>query len=682
MDEFLNQAVLAGELNLFDLQFEKALSQVNGTRLPELSLAAALASNRLASGDTCVALDEVLNLGLYLNTDLKPFAKNPPSVSQWRELLLAQRVVGQPRTKLLDEESKGDKTSSGKNTAENKPDAESLKHNLPNDHTPLVLDEKNRLYLGRYWHYEQSLLGSIERLVSSAPPLVDKKILTTGLKKLFPGDAAIDWQCVAAAMAVLRKICVITGGPGTGKTYTVAAILTLLEDQAADGKVPVIALAAPTGKAAARLTESVHGSFQKITSANKSAYHDIEAVTLHRLLGVRPGKLQPRFNRDNPLPIDTLIVDEASMVDLPLMTRTFQALPRQCRIILLGDKDQLASVESGIVLGDMCGGLKEARFSESAGNQLEEVTGFQFSPSPQSRGRIADHIVHLQKSHRSIDSGGINALSMAVNDGDSTSCLHHLNSGKFDNLTLLPHSIDNIDNVLRDTVLPVYQQMLSKKDPQQALQQMSAVCVLCALRKGRSGAEGINRRVESLLEVAGVISRDKYRDRGRDNSRNQDHNYYHGKPIMVTENNNVQNLFNGDHGLVLADQKTQELRVHFTGDDTTRAFAPGRLPEHQTFYAMTIHKSQGSEYDTVLVILPDNDSAILSRELLYTAITRARKRVIVIANEQQLRKAVETRVERQSGLLDALWPHVPKDVVVEVARQRNGESPVQLTIDF
>ncbi len=667
MDEFLNQAQLAGELRLFDLQFEKALSQINGKRCPELSLAAALVSNRLASGDTCVALADVESLGVYTNPDLKPFIETPPSVAAWREVLLAQKVVGRPA-----QHSRAELKPDDQHTDENSP-PEAL-----NDKTPLILDAKNRLYLGRYWHYERSLLSSIGRLLELPAPVVDQKLLSSGLEKLFQQSEDIDWQSVAAAMAVFSRLCVITGGPGTGKTYTVAAILTLLEQQAKAGKVPVIALAAPTGKAAARLTESVQSAFQKIHHTNPSAYHDIEAVTLHRLLGIRPGKLQPRFNRDNPLPCDLLIIDEASMVDLPLMTRTFEALADDCRIVLLGDKDQLASVESGIVLGDMCGGLKEVQFSESVCKRLQQVTRLDVSVYPQSEGRIANHIVHLQKSHRSVDSGGINAIAKAVNRGDAASCLDHFKSTAFDSLTLLPHTVDNIDSTLRKTVVPVYQNIQANDDPQKAIDQMSRVCVLCALKNGRSGAEGINRRVEALLATAGAIHRNN------DRSANRIDNYYPGKPVMITENNSVQNLFNGDHGLVLADPQTNELRVHFPGEQQTRAFAPGRLPEHQTFYAMTIHKSQGSEYDTVLVILPDTDSEILSRELLYTAITRARKQVIVIANEQQLRTAIETRVERQSGLLDALWPQQPAKPAVPRRKKKPLPDgvPLQTTLDF
>lgn len=637
MDEFLVQAQITGELRLFDLQFAKKISQVNGAFLPELTLAAALATNRLANGDTCVALSDVEQFGLYTNPELRGVQKKPPALSQWRELLLKQKVVGEP-----------------------------------GDSHPLILDKNNRLYLGRYWAYEQSLLNSINKLMTSPVPVVDKKRLSATLALFFRKTADIDWQCVAAATSVLNRLCVITGGPGTGKTYTVAAILSLLQEQTIDGKAPNIALAAPTGKAAARLTESVHSVFQQSADGKNSEYRDIEAVTLHRLLGLWPGRVKGRFHRDNPLPHDVIIVDEASMVDLPLMARTFEALSDSCRIVLLGDKDQLASVESGMVLGDICGGLKEARFSEAAGKRLSDVSTIELPVHPQSGHTIADHIVHLQKSHRSIDGGGINALAKSVNSGDADAVLKLLKSGDHENLTLLPHNPENIDKTLVATMVPVYRKIHNIPDPQDALDEMASVCVLCALKKGRSGAEGVNRRVETLLSGTDIRTRDMNRE------------YYPGKPIMIVENNTVQNLYNGDHGLVLTDSESNELRVYFNGENGPRSFAPGRLPDHQTFYAMTIHKSQGSEYDTVIVVLPGEDSPMLTRELLYTAITRARERVIVIANEVQLRTAVETRSERTSGLHDALWPQTNKSAWVPKAVKKKPKDgvPVQTSMDF
>lgn len=636
MDTFLSQAQLAGELRLFDIQFAQKITIVNGKKVPELTLAAALAANRLANGDTCAALAEVMQFGLYKNAELQDVVKKPPPLNTWRELLLEQKVVGEP-----------------------------------GDNHPLILDANNRLYLGRYWAYEQSLIKSIETLMQGPVPNVDKVALGKKLRVLFKESRQVDWQCVAAATAVLNRLCVITGGPGTGKTYTVAALLSLLEGQTIEGKPPRVVLAAPTGKAAARLTDSVHASIGTI--ASNSIYHDIEAITLHRLLGIWPGRHSARFNSDNPLPYDVVIVDEASMVDLPLMKRTFEALSERGRLILLGDKDQLASVESGMVLGDICGGLKASRFSQRARDQLHDVSGIDLPVFATSSNTIADHIVHLQKSYRSTDSGGINALAKSVNAGDVDASLQCFNSTEFDNLSLLPHSADSIDSAIKKYVLPVYQDIYKTTEPVDALKKMSGVCVLCALRKGRSGALGVNRRVETLLASAGGVNRDTAAD------------YYVGKPVMVTENNTVQNLFNGDHGLVMADIASNELRVHFPGEDGTRQFAPGRLPAHQTFYAMTIHKSQGSEYDTVVIVLPADESPMLSRELLYTAITRARKQVIVIANEAQLRVAIETNVVRQSGLADALWPRVhdgaQKDKELAGKKQADGV-PVQTTLDF
>ncbi len=657
VQDFLFAAQQAGELQLFDIQFAKAIVEVNGEHVPELSLAAALASNRLGCGDTCVALDRVDEFGLYQNSELEVIME-PPPLAVWRERLLAQSVVGEPGTIA-----------------------------------PLILDTENRLYLGRYWAHEQSLLQSLRSLVSSSPPSIDSDQLKSDLKKLFASsvdgitathapdnpeskpngtintrEAEVDWQCVAAASALVNRLCVITGGPGTGKTYTVAAILQLLQHQRFQGKLPRVALAAPTGKAAARLTESVRGAFNAMPASD---YAQIEAVTLHRLLGSRPGRITPFYNSKNPMPYDMLIVDEASMVDLPLMAKTFAALADDARIVLLGDKDQLASVESGMVLGDICGNSQQVTLSTAARDRLQQFSGLVLPASSRPAGTIADHIVFLGKSYRSAETTGINALAAAVNTGDVEGSLQYLRGSQHPNLRLLSHNAASIEATLRESVIPVYENITAHPTPSKSLAAMNRVCVLCALKRGKDGAEGINRLVQRILSRAGHI------DRQADNE------FYPGRPVMVTENNHVQNLFNGDHGLVLRDSESGEDRVFFSSEAGPRAMAPGRLPSNQTFYAMTIHKSQGSEYDTVVIVLPETENAILSRELLYTAITRARHEVVIIANENVLRAAISSKAVRQSGLLDTLWPK-PLEKTNTVAEKRSVSDvvPFQTSLEF
>ena len=686
MKTFLKKAQQLGELRLFDLQFTRHLTEVNGSEAPELLLAASLASNRISHGDTCLSLDSVATSSLYKNPELRTVRQKLPPVEKWRQVLLDQKVVS-PAPQPGDDQ------------------VGTVTVDVPSQLSPLVLDESNRLYLARYWQLEQSLTVSVNRLLDRAPPGVDLEKLKLALSRLFTGGDKPDWQKTSVANAVLSNFCVITGGPGTGKTYTVTALLAALIDQGVEPRR--IALAAPTGKASTRLTQSVQSDLQGLlkklelpaTSIEPALFESalFESVTLHKLLGMRPGRVQPRYNAGSPLLYDVVIIDEASMIDLPMMARTFEALAPDARIVLIGDKDQLHSVESGMVLGDICGGRMSAALSEKRCALLKEagVTGMPVSDSP--GGRIADHIVYLEKSHRVQDDGGISRLAEAVNKGDVDTALQLLNAESQLNLSLVPQDPDNLINALRENVLPVCRKYAGATSPLQALENMSDTGVLCALRHGPAGSVRINALVEKLLIEDGVINRGGNRD------------YYHGRPLMITENSSHQRLFNGDHGLVLTDENNTPM-VHFVADaatavnsaddstNTVKVISHNRLPQHETFYAMTVHKSQGSEYSTVVVVLPDTDSPILSRELLYTAITRARSRVVVLANEAQLRACIERRSVRQSGLREKFWteplPAQPAPVagsadaksppatVQKSAKRDKPSKPVQQTLDF
>lgn len=636
--ELLGQAVAAGELRLFDVQFAKQIVACNDSAHSDesgaLLLAAALASYRLSRGDTCVDLEQVSGFGIFSNKEIDRRVRKIPRADRWREYLLAQPVV-----------------RSAPDMATSDPAGEIA---------PLILDQHNRLYLARYWHYERAMLESISDLIASPVPPVDKALLTHTLERLYAPTTRIDWQKVATAVAALRRFCVITGGPGTGKTYTVAALLAVFEALAGDNDVPEVMLAAPTGKAATRLTESLLSS-----DVVPACYRDIEALTLHRLLKMTPGRLQPGHHRDNPLRADVLVVDEASMIDLPMMTRILDAVPSQCRLILLGDKDQLASVESGMVLGDICGPQSSTQLSRDTCEMLAVSAGVEVTPSQEQSNRLSDHIVYLTKSHRSGDSSGINELANAINCGNVADSMEFLQSSEFPTLQLLPHDMASIDSVINDQVVSTYRQVVDSKDPAVAIEVLSGLCVLCALRRGSSGAEGVNRRIEQTLKTLNIIQADTA--------------HYPGRPVMVTENSVAQNLFNGDIGITMHHEG--KLKVFFQGQSSLRAFVPGRLPQHQTFYAMTVHKSQGSEYSTVVVVLPDGDSPLLTRELLYTAVTRARERVIVVANHAQLETAIHTRSKRQSGILTKLWP--PEQPQRKLSpRPASNSPPVQTELDF
>jgi len=683
MKTFLKKAQQHGELRLFDLQFAHHLTEVNGDDVPGLLLAAAMASNRISHGDTCLSLESVGSSSLYNNSELRAVRQKLIPVNKWRKILLDQKVVC---VAPVASDQRGDRDddkqsiSNGSDTVEADADhKDTLKPSpaRPVQLSPLVLDENNRLYLARYWVLEQSLTKSVNQLLDREPPDIDLAKLKLALNKLFAAGDEPDWQKVSVANAVLSNFCVITGGPGTGKTYTVTALLAALIDQGVEPHR--IALAAPTGKASTRLTQSIQRDLQGLLQKLDLPEASFESVTLHKLLGARPGRVQPRHSAESPLLYDVVIIDEASMIDLPMMARTFEALAPDARIVLIGDKDQLHSVESGMVLGDICGGRAAAELSEHRCAVLSDagVTGIPFCEKP--GGRISDHIVYLEKSHRVKDDGGISKLASAVNSGDVESSLQLLGSEAQVNLSLVPQDSSNLVSVLREHVLPVCRKYAGAESPLQALQNMSDTGVLCALRHGPTGSVRINALVEKLLIDDGVIKQGA----GYSQSYNKGYNqgFYHGRPLMITENSSHQRLFNGDHGLVLLDENNTP-SVHFASDalsnagsseesdpvNSIRVISHTRLPQHETFYAMTVHKSQGSEYSTVVVVLPDTDSPILSRELLYTAITRARSKVIILANEAQLRACIERRSFRQSGLRENFWTEPLVDMPVADAK--------------
>ncbi len=627
MRDFLNAAVTAGALRAVDVQFADHMARLAGGDDPHLLLAAALVSHRVGEGDVCVDLRACGELPLFQSDGLAVALTGRdllPALDTWTRALQASPVVGRP-----------------------------------GERAPLILDAHQRCYLGRYWHFEQVLATALQARAPAWAPAVDRDRLRAGLAGVVAdsgsGSEPTDWQRVAAAVAVLRPLCIISGGPGTGKTRTVTSILALLVEQAArpvTGQPPGqvteqalrIALTAPTGKAAARLTESIRLAKAQLplTPATAAGIPD-EAVTLHRLLGFRPGRANPRHGPDNPLHLDVVVVDEASMVDLPLMARLLEALPEQARLILLGDKDQLSSVEAGMVLGDICGGEVSAGYSREQCAVLKDVANTELDATTQTAGGgIGDNIVVLKKSWRFDDASGIGALARAVNRGDGDLATAVLDDPGLANVRLdSPHPAA-IDELIASLVVPVYRDMVQASDPGTALALLNRIRVLCAVREGPYGVYSLNRRIEQALAGEGLITGTS--------------GHYAGRPVMVTTNDHARRLYNGDVGLVLADADADgALRVFFETAEGIRRVLPSRLPPHETVYAMTVHKSQGSEFADVLLVLPDVDSQVVTRELVYTGITRAKEGVVVIANAERLREAVARRVTRATGLRDALW---------------------------
>ena len=479
---------------------------------------------------------------------------------------------------------------------------------------PLVLDGSGHLYLYRYWQYEQELARRILQKAGAAVSDLDENLLLDGLARLFPGRGEFDRQKEAALVALHRQFCIISGAPGTGKTSTVVRILALLLEQ--DGGCRLrIAMAAPTGKAAARLKRSIHDMKNSLDCSDevKAAIPD-DVVTIHRLLGNLAGSARFRHSAKNPLPFDTVIIDEASMVALPMMSALVTALSPDARLVLLGDRDQLASVEPGSVLGDLCRAGSEKRVSPLSGL-----------------------LVMLEKNYRFQAGSGIAEISRAVNAGLESDALELLKSSAGGISWQRLPAREELQSSLAKKVVEGYRGYLEATSPLDALEQFDRFRLLCALREGPYGVGGLNHIVESVLAREGLIG-----PKG---------SLYRGRPLMITVNNHAMRLFNGDTGILFPDSENGgELRAFFPAPDGgARSIAPERLPLHETAYAITIHKSQGSEFGRVLMILPPVDGELMTRELLYTGITRAKESVEIWANEEVVCAAVRKKTKRSSG---------------------------------
>lgn len=514
----------------------------------------------------------------------------------------------------------------------------------PGEWRPLILDQGDRLYLYRYWDYERRI-GDALLSRAQAPAAVEIKQIKTQLEALFgPSDPQrVNWQKVAVATAALRQLCVISGGPGTGKTYTVVRVLALLAAQN-PARPPLIGLAAPTGKAAARMQEAIREAKQTLAvdEAIRAAIPET-ASTIHRLLGVQPNSIHFRHDRSNPLPLDALVVDEASMVDLALMAKLLDALPPQAKLILVGDGDQLASVEAGSVLADICGRAEGC--SPVFAQRLADVSGERVPAADGAVPPIADCVVRLRESRRFRSEGGIGQLARLINAGDADGTLALLRG---DDPELGWRSAAGTEQAFSAAVrhgYAGYLQAMAEGEPvEEVLARFNGFRVLCGHRSGPSGVEAINRDVEAALARAGMIRRGQV--------------WYPGRPVMITQNDYNLRLYNGDIGIALPGEDG-ELRVYFEADGGIRRFHPARLPAHESVYAMTVHKTQGSEFERLLLLLPPEPSRVIDRRLLYTAATRGKMRVDIWGREAVLRAAVTTSAPRGSGLAARLWEQEP-----------------------
>jgi exodeoxyribonuclease V alpha subunit len=586
------------EVHFIDHHFAALMNRLAKVPSPELELAAKLVSSFRGRGDVCVALRTITS------TDASKIGgPDVPPLKNWLRKLRASGVVGGP-----------------------------------GEFAPLILDKAERLYLQRYWKYEHDLGRNLQARLRDNPIRdFNQTELAKNLVKLFPVQS--DLQKVAAFVAATSRLCVISGAPGTGKTRTIVLICALLIALAGKRELN-FALAAPTGKAAARLKETI-AQTRLALRLPEDVKLPADASTIQRLLGTKGDSPHFRHGAKNPLAADVVIVDEASMIDLALLAKLFDAVRPDARVILVGDKDQLASVEAGSAFRDICTPGLEPGISVSVAEAFAKCTGEKLESTSASEAPIHSVVVELRRNYRFTPGTGIAELSSAVNQGDAEGAIAVLKSGGRIRWRPSP-SVKSFERELRSHVLPRFEKLLILTDPAEALNQLAEFAVLCALRRGPFGAETVNGLLERMLRESGRVEGD-----GR---------HHAGEPIIIVRNDYNVGLFNGDLGIVLPDVTSGELRIFFRGESgDVLNFAPGRLPAHQPAFALTVHKSQGSEFRDALVILPERDAPVLTRELLYTGVTRVRETVEVWATEHILRQTIERKIERSSGLRDRLW---------------------------
>lgn len=632
----------AGVLRTLDHAFAQSLRRLDPDTPDAVLAAAALASLAVAQGHAGLRPEAARELA---DVDI-----DWPDAADWQRELAVSRWVATP------------------DTAAEPADPQA----------PLVL-EAGLLYLRRYREYERQLAAHLQRIATSTVEAGDLAALAPLFSRLFPDADGDDRQARAAALALRHPLLLVTGGPGTGKTTTITRLLVLLAAQAlGTGRpVPRIALAAPTGRAAERMAESVRLALESLAALDLdpalTAALPTTGSTLHRLLGTLPDSPRFRHHADNPLPFDLVVIDEASMIDLPLMAKLVDAIADGARLILIGDPDQLPSVEAGDVLSGILqaagdgGGLAredaeaivpllgrsfaDALAGDAAGSAGAPVAGGTSRAEIAGDGaRFAGRRVHLLRGWRQSDSLHLAPLAEAVRAGDSAAALALLRAGQLSGVHFHAALTDPLHSH-RDHLLAHWQALAATDDPAAALALASRLRLLTAVREGPQGARSLNARIEALL--AGP-----HRRGGE---------HFHGRLIIVTENSYRHGLFNGDIGICLRGgsaaagtggetgspaRRTGTAMAWFPGNDPAqpRAFHPAALPAHESAFAMTVHKSQGSEFDEVWLLLPARPNRVLSRELVYTGLTRARSELHLAAGPDILAQALSRHAGRWSGL--------------------------------
>ncbi len=610
--------VASGVLAPIDLHFALLMRRRAGRADADvIALISALLSYQRSRGHSCIALEDWARRPFP--ADSGPPLPPLPDLADWRQALLASGLTG---------------TGGGQE--------------------PLVLDGAGRLYMARYWRAEQNLAANLRQRLENPPPPVDAGALATLFRRLFD-EADPSGQALAAAAALAGRVTLVTGGPGTGKTTTVGRVLALL---LAENPERRIALAAPTGKAAARLGEAVAEQAERLPISDPQ--RDLlptTASTLHRLLGYQPRRDRFRHHARRPLTVGALVIDEVSMVDLLLMAATLEAVPPDARVILLGDKDQLTSVETGSVFGDLCtaadlgGSASSPPAARSPGfaDFYQALSGHRLAvraAGDSTNSLLRDAAVELTTSFRFRNHQGIGELATQLRLGDAARAVAVLEDPTRDDVSRLEPP--ELPGAALEPLLSSLDAYLAATSPAQALRRLARFRVLCARRRGPWGSETLNAVVERHLTTVGHPIGE---------------GFYPARPIMITANDYQLRLFNGDLGICWDSEAparegrnaAPRLSAYFPGTgDELRQLPLAGLPPHETAWAMTVHKSQGSEFDHVLLVLGDTDSRVLTRELLYTGATRARRSVTVVTTIEVFRAAVARRSRRVSGLADAL----------------------------
>ena len=579
--------------------------------IPALKPYAYLLSKRLSEGNVCLHLDTILD---QLATLPEPY----------QQLLLDNKDPS--RIPLIGDEN----------------------HEVQ----PFILYHKEMLYLQRYYRYETTILQQIYQFLSSEKQALANRLALLQnnkgyIKSLFTtkgmeeGSDPYNWQLAAVISGFLNNFTIITGGPGTGKTTTVAKLLVVLYTAYPGLKV---ALAAPTGKAAARMAESLRNTNLEMDVSIKGKFLALKPSTIHRLLKNERNSPYFKHNSDNPLAYDVVIVDECSMIDVALFAKLIDAIGSSTRLILMGDKDQLASIEAGSLFGDICQAQKETNLFTP--ERLSQINEFITSSSPQipsSFQRIGEqlplfqHIVELRHSHRFSANKGIGRFSKAIIE-DNKAILHEFLQPNADAEVVVDFSYSK---ELFENFVSQYEAYIKEEDIATALKKLNHSRVLCAVREGPHGLNQVNRNIERYLSEKKLI---------RNNAE-----FYENRPLILTQNYYEHGLFNGDIGIIRPDVNGVLMAWFEDSDGGLKAILPGYLSLAETVYAMTIHKSQGSEFSEVLVILPESaDIALLTSELLYTAVTRAKKRVYLQGSGEVIHLAAGRRVERASGITERL----------------------------